>query len=367
MNNEKFLDITGLGYYHDRAKTIFENKIEKVKVNGTEQTITNKEVNLQIPEVDITSGLYIENESHDFEINSNANGVTVTHNYDNTPQWSKELVDKTYVDTNAGKIDKIKVNGDAQIIVNKEVDIPVPRVNCVEGVDGKTKMVTIQDAFIDDGITFIRGTDTIGARFGDGTSSPVLMELPTKDYVDANGGKINKIKVNGTEQTITNKEVDISVPVCYSEEMGDTGKADMVEIYDDNCGFAITQYGYVTLMGPNQRTDHQFGLATRDYVDDSFRTEAQVQAAIDDALADITGMEFVLVDTLPATGEKGKIYLVPNSGTGSNVKDEYIWLTPEGGTAHFEKIGSTDVDLSDYWNNTNLTAITTAEIDALFA
>ena len=41
----------------------------------------------------------------------------------------------------------------------------------------------------------------------------------------------------------------------------------------------------------------------------NYQTESDVQDLIDDALADITGVDFVLVDTLPATGEKGKIYL----------------------------------------------------------
>ena len=41
----------------------------------------------------------------------------------------------------------------------------------------------------------------------DGTSP-----YATEDYVDENGGKIDKIEVNGVEQTITNKTVDIAVP-----------------------------------------------------------------------------------------------------------------------------------------------------------
>lgn len=57
---------------------------------------------------------------------------------------------------------------------------------------------------------------------------------------------------------------------------------------------------------------------------------------------------FVSVDTLPDTGEVDKIYLVPNSGSGGNVKDEYVWVEddtlPAGG--FFELIGSTEIDLS---------------------
>ncbi len=52
---------------------------------------------------------------------------------------------------------------------------------------------------------------------------------------------------------------------------------------------------------------------------------------------------FVVVGTLPATGESGKIYLVANSGTGTNRYDEYIWVE-----ARWEKIGTTEIDLSGY-------------------
>lgn len=83
---------------------------------------------------------------------------------------------------------------------------------------------------------------------------------------------------------------------------------------------------------------------------------------------DITGIDFQVVATLPASGVKGTIYLV---GTAAPY-DEYIWIEPTGGTAFWEKIGSTDVDLTDYWTSqsgqtNSLIAITTAQIDALFA
>jgi len=46
-----------------------------------------------------------------------------------------------------------------------------------------------------------------------GVTTPVLAAGGIPAYVEANGGKIDTIKVNGTAQTITNKTVDISVPL----------------------------------------------------------------------------------------------------------------------------------------------------------
>lgn len=91
-----------------------------------------------------------------------------------------------------------------------------------------------------------------------------------------------------------------------------------------------------------------------------YQTASDVESAINDAIGDITGFEFQIVEELPGTGEKGVIYLISNSGTGQNIYDEYIWT----GTA-FEKIGTTDVDLSGYWSKTDLVAIQNNEIDTI--
>lgn len=91
-------------------------------------------------------------------------------------------------------------------------------------------------------------------------------------------------------------------------------------------------------------------------------TETDVQEMIDDAIKGLEGVEFEVVQTLPATGDSGKIYLVPNSGSGDNVYDEYIWLKNQ---SKFEKIGSTNVDLSQYWAKADLVAIQNSEIDTI--
>lgn len=93
-------------------------------------------------------------------------------------------------------------------------------------------------------------------------------------------------------------------------------------------------------------------------------TSAGVKTYVDDAIGGITGIDFQIVTTLPSTGQTGTIYLVSNGGASGNSYDEYIWLAS---ASKFEKIGTTDVDLSNYWNTTNLTAITNTEIDTIMA
>ena len=57
------------------------------------------------------------------------------------------------------------------------------------------------------------------------------------------------------------------------------------------------------------------------------------------------GFDAIVVQELPAAGQKGVIYLVPKDGTAPDVYDEYVWVTA---TQTFESIGTTKVDLSGY-------------------
>lgn len=86
------------------------------------------------------------------------------------------------------------------------------------------------------------------------------------------------------------------------------------------------------------------------------------QTYVNEAVGSITSVSFQVVSELPATGAAGTIYLVSNGGSGTNVYDEYIYVSNA-----WEKIGSTAVDLSGYWAKTDLVAITNAEIDTILA
>ena len=183
-----------------------------------------------------------------------------------------------------------------------------------------------------DGLLYLWGL--IKAQVSNAAATKVDKEsgkvLSSNDYTDdeksklgnvAAGAQVNKIetiKVNGVVQDIKTKEVDITVPT-------------------DNASLA-NGAGY--------------------------QKAAEVQAAINEALSGITGIDFQIVSALPATGVKGTIYLMAHShGTGDSY-DEYIWLPT---SSKFEKIGNTDIDLSGYLKKTDMVAITKAEIDTITA
>ena len=72
-------------------------------------------------------------------------------------------------------------------------------------------------------------------------------------------------------------------------------------------------------------------------------TETAVRKYVSSAIGDINSFEIQVVDSLPASGAAYTIYLVPNGNSGSNIRDEYMWINDA-----WEKLGSTDIDLSNY-------------------
>lgn len=145
---------------------------------------------------------------------------------------------------------------------------------------------------------------------GDGQSN-----FATEAYVGLNGGKIDVIKVNGTAQTITNKEVNITVPTEVSDLTNDSG----------------------------------------------FQTAAEVAAAISAAVASayVYKGSVATVSDLPASGNTvGDVWDVQATGV------NYAWT----GTA-WDALGAY-VDTSVLWTSvpgqTNtLEAATVAEINAI--
>ena len=93
-----------------------------------------------------------------------------------------------------------------------------------------------------------------------------------------------------------------------------------------------------------------------------YQTAKDVTDAINEAIGGLTGISFEIVETLPTQGKTGVIYLIAHShGTKDNY-DEYIWLEK---SKSYEKIGNTDVDLSNYVTKNDITIMTEQELAAI--
>lgn len=79
------------------------------------------------------------------------------------------------------------------------------------------------------------------------------------------------------------------------------------------------------------------------------------------AIADITGFHAEIVTELPAVGQTNILYLVAKSEAASgDGYDEYLYIN-----GAWERVGSTDIDLSGYVQASEMHAITNTEITAI--
>lgn len=127
---------------------------------------------------------------------------------------------------------------------------------------------------------------------------------------------------------------------------------------------AVESYGYQngtqvksTVEGYGYQNANQVENAI---VSKGYQNANQVATAINNAISGITGISFEVVSALPTTGETGVIYLLSNDGSGQNVYDEYIWVNSK-----FEFLGTTQVDLSNYLQDTDLVEIGNARINEI--
>lgn len=205
-------------------------------------------------------------------------------------------------------IEIVKVNGSPLTPdTNKAVDVVVPtKLSDLTNDDN-----TVKDAsyvHTDNNYTTAEKNKLAGLQNYDDT------EL--KNQI-AQAGKIDTIKVNGSAQDVTNKTVELTIPTNNNQLTNGAG----------------------------------------------YKTESEVNSLIANAIGDIQGITYEVVSSLPSTGKAGIIYLVANSKTEvNNIYDEYIWNANS-----FEKIGTTAVDLSNYYTKSEMNAISNSEIDTIVA
>lgn len=268
---------------------------------------------------------------------------TLKSNYDSAYTHSTT----THAPSNAEKntIVGIQKNGvDVSIDANsRKVNITVPtKTSDITNDSGFITSADVPEGSTASGVTPLmdgaasKGTDNGFARGdhvhpSDSTKVDKVSGkgLSTNDYTTTEKNKlsgidagaevnvIDTIKVNGTKQTVTSKSIDITVPT-----------------------------------NNNQLTNGA-----------DYATKTEVASAV--ANAAHLKREKLTGSTLPAVGtaDTNTIYMLPiTDATGDNKFTE--WMVINGA---WEKIGSSDVDLTGYVQDSDLNAITNGEIDTVVA
>lgn len=138
-------------------------------------------------------------------------------------------------------------------------------------------------------------------------------------------------QVNGIEETVGELDKDISNMSNDIEELENT-KADKNEIPD------VSEF---------------IKKNVSDLVNYYNKSETYTQNEVNQLIGAIKTISMKVVPERPATGENNVIYLVPSKTSQTeNVYDEYIYISNK-----WELIGSTAVDLSNYYNKGEITTL----------
>lgn len=233
----------------------------------------------------------------------------------------------------------------------------------------------IDGEIIEDGGGFVRGFRVVNDSNysaalqlppeGDGKIHFTIQSESTNDFILAQESDITiqSVKVNGTALTPnSNKAVNISVPgFSIGEDLQGNPGAYSTSLDGKMFTAIYTTDGMTISLTDGTKT-----------TTDTLLNATAVNALIATELADISGVDFVVVaanEELPATGANGKFYLKATGATGGNKYDEYVWVnhgTAESPDYGYEKLGTMDVDLTGYIKESDLQFATTEDILAIF-
>lgn len=184
-------------------------KIDKIEVNGVEQEIVNKTVNITVPTQ--TSDL--------------------TNNGDGTDNNSPFATQK-YVQDNGGKIDTIKVNGVTQTITNKAVDITVPTA---------TSDLINDSGFIDNTVNDLTNyTDTTTLN-----------------------NTLNKVVQSNTGVTVSGDNVSLSKSFVNVGTGATSSDTTAIPLATDETGGLMSSSDYAQIRDNTQRIENLEGKTTR--------------------------------------------------------------------------------------------------------
>lgn len=358
MATNNFLDKTGLALVWSKIKLLLANKVDKVDGKGlssNDYTADEKaklaniaagaEVNvnadwtattgdaaiLHKPTIP-TATSQLTNDSGFIttsDIPEGAAASTTVPLMDGTASVGTELAfargDHVHP-SDSTKVDKVNGKG---LSTN---DYTTTEKNKLAGIEANANNYSLPTASADTlggikvgaNLTITNGVLSADAQAVDEATTTTAGLMSAADKVKLNGidasadvNVIEAITVNGNATTVTNKTVNVTVPTNNNQLTNGAG----------------------------------------------YQTASDVNSLISTAIGDLEGVSFSVVNSLPVTGDSAVIYLVADTHSDANdAYDEYIWLSSAN---KYEKIGNTDVDLSSYYNTTNLVAITDTEINTI--
>lgn len=241
-----------------------------------------------------------------------------------------DLPDPTTWETYLSEIQAI-VNGaeNVNISIGKIGDTTYITITDKTGTTSVTEVLDGKDAKIN-GVNTLTVEGGANVSIEQEGSTLIISATDTTDYRElSNKPKINNIELDGNKSL---EDLGLDYPVkSVNGQTGDVTIFVPVKLSD-----LSNDTGFITNLVDNLAN---YYLKTEIY------TKQEVTALIN-AIQKVT---ITIVEELPATGDSNVIYFVPKTGSTNDIYDEYIYISNA-----WEIIGSTAVDLSDYYTKTQV-------------
>lgn len=382
----KFLDSNGVLYLWQKIKAAFAsasdmsqaqsdiqalqnvgaqaNVIESVKRNGTALTITNKAVDVSVPTKtsDLTNDSHYVADANYVHTDSNftadektklagiaeeANKTVVATSI--TASGTNPVTSKAIHDALAGKQDELTF--DSTPTSGSTNPVTSGGINTALGKKANLASPTFT------------GTPKAPTASASTDNTQIATTAFVHDVADGKADAATTLAGYGITDAYTKSEVDAAISTGTALDIDDaptSGSAHLVK----SGGVYTALAAKAPLASPNFTGNPTAPTVSIEDSSTAIATTAYVNACVSSYIQGITVFNVVVVNTLPNTGAANTMYFVPNSGSGNNVYDEYIYLLEY---ERWEKIGTTEVDLSGYMRTTDMVAITNSEIDTIVA
>lgn len=320
---KKYLDYDGLLYLWGKIKTLFAGKVDKVdgmglstndyttaeknKLSEIEEGATNTTIVDLLTSTSTTSAL---SANQGKVLNDKISAI----NTNMEDLGAGDMLKSVYDTDNNGVVDDAdKLGGQLPSYYAKATDIP-----------------TVTNDL----------TAALKANYDSAYTHSQTAHAPA----NAQANVIESIAVNGVALTVADKAVDVTVPTKVSQLTNDSG--------------FLTEHQDISGKADKAATLAGYGIT------DAY-TKTDTDTAIATAVAGASHLKREIVVALPAvaSADANTIYMVlADADSGDNKYIEWMVIN-----AAWEKVGDTDVDLSGYVLESDLVAITNAEIDTIMA
>lgn len=335
---DSFIGLTDTPLYYDNGKffKVQDNKI--IYTNITWADITgaiqdNPELQKQVEEI-------AKQYSEQFIINTVDNSIDIHNNDANAHEFIRNLISSNYLtlDNKIDIINGILTNSvealDVEVTANtNNIDTLVQKHNTTEENINK---INLDISTINDDISHLN-LDIVELNNATDINKENISNLT--NVVDNNYNILNNLVTTNTNNISQNTQDILNLRGNLNDNY--TPTLDLAEV-------ALSGDYNDLLNKPN--IPNIDDLATIEYVDNK----------INETLGTIVEFDFIIVEELPEVGESNHIYLIKHEHGDKDVYDEFIWVKE---TQTFEKIGNTDVDLSNYYTKNESNDLLNNKVD----